>query len=143
VKRFLKSFETQRFGTTLNEQAPLKWLTSPKAETRKVDPHIDFKEVRSVYGVIQNVSEEEAKDLSLLVRIAAGQIRRFLLRRDLSTEDMQNGNFHYFGHARSGRLYPPGYLPSDPEKWLIGRQVRAVTYQHPHQRRTVLWLEDK
>ena len=137
ARRYLFSFERERWNTLTSDQKPYRWLANRDATTVTTD-FITGASTHSKAGVIQSVSTPDKssyRGVKILFQPDGEQASTFLYPSDEDEETIDR----YIGDAASGRIYPNRYLPSNPEKWLTTRRVTLRTYDD--HRLEVLWLE--
>lgn len=138
ARRYLFSFERERGNTYTSDRKPYQWLTNRSA-TAVTTEFITGVSTSSKRGVIQSISTPE-KSSSRAVKIAfqpdGEQTSTLVYPRD---DDDYESRELFVGDEVSGRIYPIGYLPLDPEKWLTGKRATLRTYDD--KRFEVLWLE--
>ena len=138
ARRLLDSFARERSTGT-----PVQWLTDRRAETRASDPYLLSDATTEVAGVIVSVAPTEAEfgatNWVLHLQPAEGPTVVYTYAFGYGPDLARP--FTYLGDAATGRLYPPGYLVSEPAQWLMGRRVRAMDYGTDDDPHTVLWLD--
>ncbi len=129
VRRYLLSFERERWDTIDSNRIPYQWLSSRRAEFVSTD-FITGPSISSRHGVIESVSSK------IMFKPDGDQASEFIY----PNED-DNGPFvdRYLGDAATGKIYPAHYLPSNPKQWLTGRRATLRTYKE--NKTEVLWLE--
>jgi hypothetical protein len=139
ARRYLLSFERERWDTIESHRIPYQWLTNRRAEYIATD-FITGPIVSSRPGVIESVSSPDEKSPYRVVKIM------FKPRTDKTSlfiypNEDDNGSFvdRYLGDAATGKIYPANYLPSNPKQWLTGRRATLRTYKE--NKTEVLWLE--
>jgi hypothetical protein len=134
-------FEAQRCGgaglCADLAAAPLLWLGGPRVERPRLDPWLRRESAFGMSGTVSAVVDVGQLEVVLQTRA------RFLarLRYGEGASESPDNAFERFGDGPSRRLYPPGYLPAEPEAWLRGRPVVLST--HPQSgglERRVLWV---
>lgn len=134
-RRYLLSFERERWNTIDSDRKPYSWLSHVNAEPLKGDllgPGSGSKR-----GVIE-ASLDPHQRVRIVFRADNEQPTDFVYPHD---DDVEGGNeLRYIGDAASGRLYPSHYLPARPEAWLNGKRAILRTYGDDR-RFHVLWLE--
>ncbi|HKP82706.1 MAG TPA: hypothetical protein VJT69_11830 [Pyrinomonadaceae bacterium] len=137
ARRYLFSFERERWETLTSDRIPYRWLANRNATTVTTE-FVTGASTHSKGGVIQSVSTPD-KSSYHAVKIAfqpdGEQASTFLYPSDEDDGTIDR----YIGDATSGRIYPNRYLPSDPERWLTGKRATLRTYDD--HRLEVLWLE--
>jgi len=139
ARRYLLSFERERWDTIESHRIPYQWLTNRRAEYIPTG-FITGPTINSNRGTIESVSPKDENSPYRIVKIV------FKPDTDKASEfiypnENDNGPFvdRYLGDAATGKIYPARYLPSDPRKWLTGRRATLRTYKE--NRTEVLWLE--
>ena len=137
ARRYLFSFERERWDTLTSDRKPYRWLTNRNATTVTTE-FITGAGTRSKSGVIQSVSipEKSYRAVNIVFQPKGEQASTLLYPSD---EDEGEPTSLYIGDATSGRIYPNRYLPSEPEKWLSGK--RATLRNYGENRIEVLWLD--
>ena len=119
--------------------APLHWLRAEKSSRAKRDPYLRRDATFRMQGTAQSVSVEDPLELVMQLSSQGWLLR--LRYREVPEEGDENV-FTRLGDARSGRLYPPGYLQRDAAAWLTGKTIVLSTYpQRDGEPHRVLWLE--
>ena len=137
ARRYLFSFERERWDTLTSDRKPYRWLTN-RSTTRVTTQFITGASTHSKSGVIQSVSTPEKNSyraVKILFQPDSEQASTFLYPSDEDGETIDR----YIGDAVSGRIYPNRYLPLDPEKWLTRKRATLRTYDD--RKIEVLWLE--
>jgi hypothetical protein len=136
ARRYLFSFERERWDTLTSDRKPYRWLANRNATTVATE-FITGPSTRSKGGVIKSVStpDKSYRAVKIVFQPDGEQASTFLYPSDEDEETIDR----YVGDATSGRIYPNRYLPSDPEKWLTGKRATLRTYDD--HRLEVLWLE--
>lgn len=136
ARRYLFSFERERWDTLTSDRKPYRWLANSNVTTVTTE-FITGSSTRSKSGVIQSVStpEKSYRAVKLVFQPDGEQSSTLLYPSD---EDEETIN-RYIGDATTGRVYPNRYLPLDPEKWLSGKRATLRIYEE--NRIEVLWLE--
>ena len=134
------SFERERLETIDSPYAPYKWLTDSNAEP--IRRQLELPQRQNVKaGVIEPVS---------LVLDKNGRVMTLTIKPDTDAAityaypaDSVEYGLRYIGDARSGRLYPNQYVPSQPENWLRGKRAHISTYRETDDTESfrVLWVE--
>ena len=139
ARRYLLSFERERWDTIESHRIPYQWLSSRRAEFVSTD-FITGPAITSSQGVIKSVSSKDENSPYRIVKIT------FKPDTDKASEiiypnEDENGPFveRYLGDAATGRIYPARYLTSNANKWLTGRRATLRTYNE--NKTEVLWLE--
>jgi hypothetical protein len=140
ARRYLLSFEQERWNTIESDRIPYQWLSNRHTEFVSTD-FITSAGNSGSRGSIDSVSLRDDNSPYRIVRImfkpeGGGPASPFIY----PNED-DNGPYvdRYLGDAASGRIYPSRYLPSDPEKWLNSRRATLRTYAG--RKMEILWLE--
>lgn len=139
ARRYLESFAVERGRTSNSPTIPFKWLTGPKAETFPADPTLALKK-SAIEGVITNVSSETTDQRNIIgieFKPDNGAPLSFIYPQDDSDENGLAG----IGDSSSNRVYPDGYLPTLPDRWIKDRRATLVTYGENARR--ILWLRAK
>ena len=135
ARRYLGSFERERWETIESDRKPYSWLTHVNAEPLKRDL---FGPVKSTQTGLVQVQSISGRRLKILFRADNNQTTEFVYPYDYETE---GGNeLNQIGDNASGKLYPERYLPSYPEVWLSGKRATLRTYGDNRQI-DVLWIE--
>ena len=139
ARRYLLSFERERWDTIESHRIPYQWLNNRRAEFVSTD-FITGPTITGMRGVIESVSSSDENIPYRVVKIM------FKPDTDKASEfiypnEDDNGPFvdRYVGDAATGKIYPAHYLPSDAAKWLTGRRATLRTYKE--NKTEVLWLE--
>ena len=137
ARRYLFSFERERWDTLTSDRIPYRWLANHNATTVTTE-FITGASTRSKGGVIQSLStaEKSYRAVKIAFQPDGEQAATLLYPSD---EDEGETRSLYIGDATSGRVYPNRYLPLDPEKWFSGKRATLRTYNE--NRIEVLWLE--
>lgn len=135
ARRYLFSFERERWETIESDRKPYSWLTHVNAEPIKRGL---FGPAKSSQTGLLQVQEISGRRLKILFRADNNQMTEFVYPYDDETE---GGNeLRHIGDNASGKLYPERYLPSPPEAWLNGKRATLRTYGDDRQV-DVLWIE--
>lgn len=143
ARRYLNSFEKERWETIDSGQAPFRWFRNAKAETFTPD-QITGPALLSESGVIAEVSAVTKTGSQRTVKIS--------FRRDTGAtvaytypkvDDEGDGDISldYIGDTASGRIYPLRYFPSHIEAWLKGKRATLRTYGAFSRTEMILWLD--
>ena len=137
ARRYLFSFERERWDTLTSDRIPYRWLANRNATTVTTE-FITGTSTRSKSGVIKAVStsEKNYRAVKIVFQPDGEQAATLLYPSD---EDEGEPISLYIGDATSGRIYPNRYLPLEPEKWLTGKRATLRTYDD--HRLEVLWIE--
>lgn len=137
-RRYLASFASERGHTMYSDSAPYRWLTHRNAEPIN-NQFITGAGTNTARGVVEAASATPQigglRAITIKFRSEGAQAVSFVYPSDTDGP----GVSRYIGDAVSGRVYPDRYLPSDPEKWLIGKRVSLRTYDD--KKVEILWLE--
>lgn len=137
ARRYLFRFAYERGETWESDRKPYQWLTNRSA-TAVTTEFITGASTSSKGGAIQAISKPEKSSygaVQIVFKPDGEQPSTLLYPNDEESTSIDR----YVGDAKSGRIYPHRYLPSDPEKWLRGKRATLRTYQE--NRIEVLWLE--
>lgn len=138
ARRYLFSFERERWETLTSDRRPYRWLNNRSATGVTTD-FITGASTNSKGGIIQLVSTPE-KSSYRAVQIVFKPDREQTSTWIYPNENDDGGVIsRYIGDATSGRIYPSRYLPLDPEKWLTGKRATLRTYDD--KKLEVLWIE--
>lgn len=143
ARRLLESFAEERERTLNNPHVPYLWLNNPGAETRRLDPQVDFKVKETQEGVISDVVIAPVKGentISIIFQPSGKPAITYAYPVN-SGENAQNALRHV-GEAANSIIYPSNYLPAQPLKWLKGRRCKIVRYDDGNESEDlkVLWL---
>ena len=138
ARRYLFSFERERWDTLESDRIPYRWLSHANAEPLKLDvlgPGTDSKT-----GVIQATLVLGTSDrrLKIVFRADNEQTTDFVYPYDDEVEG--SSELRHIGDSASGRIYPLRYLPARAEAWLNGKRATLRAYGDDR-RFHVLWLE--
>jgi hypothetical protein len=140
ARRYLLSFERERWNTIESDRIPYQWLSNGHTESVSTD-FITRTSNNSSRGSIDSVALKDDNSPYRIVQImlkpeGGGEASAFIY----PNED-DNGPYvdRYLGDAASGRIYPSRYLPSDFKAWLNGR--RATLRIYADRKMEILWLE--
>jgi hypothetical protein len=145
ARRYLNSFERERAQTEDSPYIPYSWFKSPQAETRRIDPLIDYRVKESLEGVIGDITTSPASGestISITFQGSAQSPSTVSYRYPVAPDENTKNAFMYIGEASTNIIYPDGYRPVQPVKWLKGRRCKLVTYDGEFQSENlkVLWL---
>ena len=137
ARRYLLSFERERWDTIKSNRIPYQWLSSRHTEFVSTD-FITGPTITSKRGVIESVAPKDSpyRIVKIMFKPDHDQASEFIYPNDDEVGPIVN---RYVGDAASGRIYPARYLPSDPAKWLTGRRATLRIYNE--NKTEVLWLE--
>ena len=137
ARRYLLSFERERWDTIESNRIPYQWLSSRRTEFVSTD-FITGPAIATTRGVIESVTSKDRpyRIVKIIFKPDTDKASEFIY----PNED-DNGPFvdRYLGDATTGKIYPAHYLSSDPSKWLTGRRATLRTYKE--NKTEVLWLE--
>lgn len=119
ARRLLADFRSEPGG-------PVAWLSSRRGETRRGDA-LGVGRPAGETGLIERVDADQSDPAVTRLTVRVGPTRRTVTLGDGDPAAR-------LGDTDSGRLFPPGYAPSD----LTGRTVRVAA---PPNGPTVLWLD--
>ena len=140
ARRYLLSFQRERFATWESERVPYQWLSDPRHDFVSTE-FITGPSNSSKRGVIEAVSLKDKSSSNRVMKIRfkpdGEPASEFIYPNE---DDANPGINRYLGDAASGRVYPDRYLPSDAEKWLNGRRATLRTYGDKME---VLWLDPR
>ena len=141
ARRYLLSFERERWATIKSNRIPYQWLSNRHTESISTD-FITGSSNSSSRGVIESVSPKDEKSPYRIVKIVLkpdeGPAVEFIYPNE---DDEGPAISTYIGDIASGRIYPDHYLPSDPKMWLTGRRVTLRRYDNG--RAEILWLDPR
>jgi hypothetical protein len=143
ARRYLMSFENERSQTVNSPLVPYKWLSNAKAEILKHEPIIETKREEKT-GLIVSVSmapgNHSQRSVKIVFRPNNAPPVVYTYPEEPSNPEK---SLRYIGDARSGRIYPESYLPSNPEVWLTGKRATLATYGEKVRSESleVLWIE--
>jgi len=139
ARRYLLSFERERWDTIESHRIPYQWLTNRRAEFVSTD-FITGPTITSKRGVIESVAAKDGpyRLVKIMLKPDNDQASEFIY-----PNENDNGPFvdRYLGDAATGKIYPAHYLPSNPKQWLTGRRATLRTYKE--NKTEVLWLEKR
>ena len=138
ARRYLFSFERERWNTLTSDRKPYRWLSNRSATAVTTD-FVTGPGMSNKRGVIQSIAAPEKstyRAVQIMFQPDGEQTSTWLYPSD---DDEGGTTSRYIGDAISGRVYPNRYLPLDPEKWLSGK--RATLRNYGENRIEVLWLE--
>jgi len=142
VRRYLFSFERERWHTIDSDLKPYSWLAHFNAEPFRGDllgPGSGSKR-----GVLEaSLVLEQGSDRRVMIVFIVDNEKPIVFNYpDEGVEDKEN-ELRFLGDAASGRLYPRNYLPSRPEAWLNGKRATLLTYGQNAGPESfqVLWIE--
>lgn len=133
ARRYLFGFENERNAAVKTDRIPFKWLSHPSTEPVQT-VFITKRSTTSRSGVIQSVTREK-ESIKVVFKPPGEQPTTYIYPGKIGDND----KLDYVGNTASGRLYPIGYLPSQPEKWL--KNKRATLRRYEDDSLHVLWLE--
>jgi hypothetical protein len=145
ARRYLYSFQDERFRTEKNPLRPWIWLNSPKAQKLTTDTEFSVKPVASETGVVEKV--ETLKETSkrddtgtdtveirqMTVKMDSGQTKTIILRKDPDYIDLESDKEKIMPEI-FGYLPANLSLPKDLDVTLVfgkleGRKVVINRYQ--------------
>ena len=135
ARRYLGSFELERWESIESDRKPYTWLMHVNAEPIKRGLFGPAKSSQTGSLQVQKLS---GRKLKILFRSDSNQTTEFVYPDDDVTEG--GNNLRHVGDTASGKLYPERYLPSHPEAWLNGKRATLRTYGDDRQV-DVLWIE--
>jgi hypothetical protein len=136
ARRYLFSFERERFATWESDRIPYQWLTDRRTESVSTD-FITGPSDTNNPGTIESVAPNDditAYRIKIRFKADDGQTSEFIYV-DENGLDIDR----HLGDASTGRIYPARYLSSNLNKWLTGR--RATLRRYNENRTQILWLE--
>lgn len=145
ARRYLRSFEKQRFAAETDPRRPWLWLDSPQTLKLKNDPEFILKPLTSERGTIERVetiirrgddaeNPQEYKLTQLIVKIDSGATRIVGLwganAGDGEERDDEKGKIlpETFGVAPANVSLPEGISPLDVWENLQGKKVILNLY---------------
>lgn len=139
ARRFLLSFQNERFNTWESDRVPYQWFLNRHTDLVAND-FITGPTNSSRSGVIESVTVNKEGSSQQSIRIAFkpnnGEVIDFIYA-DRNENDISIDRF--LGDTVSGTVYPDYYLPPDLKKWLTGRRATLRTYVD--RKGEILWLE--
>lgn len=95
ARRYLNSFQNERFRTEKNPLRPWLWLNTPKAEKLKIDTEFSIKPLTSEAGVVEKVEmitekaedggeSEEVKIEQLTIKLDSGETKKLVIWKNPS-----------------------------------------------------------
>lgn len=130
ARRLLDSFER-------DDRGPVAWLSDRRAETRGTDPAVDGCRRTVERGTVRTAEDTVGDGATRYLLVTLDTGRRLSYGRVGGGDEP--AEITYLG--ADGRLFPPGYRPSDLPYWLTGRAVRVETCADDDVRTRVLWLD--
>lgn len=143
ARRYLYSFEDERYRTEKNPLRPWLWLNSPKAQKVKVDTEFSLKPLSSETGVVEKVETltENAKDgdgtekveiKQITVKLNSGETKTVVLRKNPDYVELDSDKGKIFPEI-FGVLPATISLPKDLDVTLVfgnleGKKVVINTY---------------
>jgi hypothetical protein len=130
ARRYLASFERERWQTINTTAVPYKWLRHPNTESiNDTDQLADIKKRKDNSGIVESVSvqnTESYRTVKIVFKANGEQAVTYVYDRD----EVEQGENHlsYIGDAATGTIFPLRYLPSRPEDSLKGRRASIATY---------------
>ncbi|WP_271254832.1 FG-GAP repeat protein [Pseudanabaena sp. Chao 1811] len=144
------NFQSERSKTHDNPLIPYLWLANSKVQAYEEHPLFQTTTILSIEdGTIQNINEKCTDDFTCQFTVDLnpnqGVFQTYIYfeqKTGLPQESDKNKKyFSYFGDWSSKRIYPTGYLPSDPNKWLKNKQYKVITYTDKYSSKfKVLWI---
>lgn len=145
ARRYLNSFESERFKTEENPLRPWLWLNSPKTQKFKADPEFSVKPLSSQTGVVEKFEElkEELKDNDYNAKVAnIKQVIVKLSSGERITIVLQKNPVNLALESDKGKMFPEVFgimpaqisLPRDMDITLVlgnmeGRKVVINSYK--------------
>jgi hypothetical protein len=144
ARRYLYSFENERYRTEKNPLRPWLWLNSPKAQKIKVDTEFSVKPVTNETGVVEKVETvtENAKELDETKKVEIKQITVKLNSGEIKTIVFRKNPDYIELDSDKGKIFPEIFgiapnnlsLPKDLDLSLVlgnleGRKVVINSYK--------------
>lgn len=145
ARRYLNSFEDERYRTEKNPLRPWLWLNSPKAQKIKIDTEFSVKPVKSETGVVEKaetVKEESKREdgtsetveiKQITVKLNSGATKTIVLRKNPDYIDLASDREkifpEIFGIAPNNLSLPKDLDVSLVFGDLIGKKVVINSYE--------------
>lgn len=145
ARRYLNSFEKERFRTDKDSRRPYLWLTSPSAIKLTADPVFSVKPVSTQSGIIEkfeDITEQyknnnnETRNVNIqqiTVRLDSGEIKTFVITKSEDYTDLpsdKNKIFpETFGVLPTKMIFPSDFSPLLVFDKLEGKRVQLNAYQ--------------
>ncbi|MEK7723863.1 MAG: hypothetical protein AAB336_05910 [Acidobacteriota bacterium] len=144
ARRYLYSFENERFRTDKSPLRPFLWLNSPKSQKLKIDPEFSLKSLTSEIGVVEKVEtineigkgDDEGEKVEIkqfIVKLNSGETKTIILSKNpeniLLESDKGKIFPEIFGVLPSALSLPMDLNPTLVLGNLEGRKITLNTYQ--------------
>ena len=141
ARRYLSSFENERWNTLESDQIPYRWFRNARAETFKLET-ITGTASQSQTGTIEDVSVTNTGSERIVKVTFRGSGEGTVVYSYGNTDDADNNDIlNFIGDAATGLVYPLRYTTAKIELWLKGKRATLRTYGTGDRSQKVLWLE--